>query len=42
MSIIEALIEARGFTKIAISAIQEKKRRERGVFSKKLFLENVE
>lgn len=40
--VLDALIEARGFTKAGISAIQEKKRREHGGFSKKLFLERVE
>lgn len=40
--VLDALIEARGFNKAGISAIKEKKRRERGGFSKKLFLDSVE
>lgn len=39
--VLDAFIEARGFTKAGISEIQEKKRRERGGFSKKLFMERA-
>lgn len=40
--VLDSLIEARGFSKEEIMAVKEEKRRERGGFAKKLFLEKVE
>ena len=39
---LDMLIKARGFSKEEISAIQKKKREERGGFDKKLFLESAD
>ena len=40
--VLDALIQAYGFSKEEISAIQKKKREERGGFDKRLFLEKTE
>ena len=40
--VLDVLIEASGFSKEEISAIQKKKREERGGFDKKLFLESAD
>lgn len=40
--VLDALIQAYGFSKEEIMALKEKKRLERGGFEKKLFLEGVE
>lgn len=40
--VLDALIRAYGFSKEEIMALKEKKRRERGGFEKRLFLEGTE